>query len=51
MAISSGTLGSIRSMQAKYVNRKCGYSALDFANEGGLLCGLTIFLISVFYFF
>lgn len=49
-AVFSGLMSSMRMMQAKYVNKYLKYNPVDFSNDGGLVCGLIIFLFSIYYY-
>lgn len=50
LAFFAGALGSIRILQAKYVNLRKKYSPIEFSSDAGIFCGVIIFLISVFYY-
>ena len=50
-ALFGGFLGATRVQQAKLVSIKYKYNPMEFSNDGALLCGVIIMIISGCYYF
>ncbi len=50
-ALFAGFLNCMRTFQAKFIQRKTGYTPLDFSVDAGLLTGLCLFLLAAYFYF
>ncbi|CDW84481.1 UNKNOWN [Stylonychia lemnae] len=50
MGVLYACIGTIRVIQAKFLNKKNGYSPIQFSIDAAFVCGMILFCISAYYF-